>query len=168
MSEIYQFLLSKATGEYVYFLEDDDFLSKDFAQGLTLDADLIGGNYFPTYATKCVLAMVRQCKDKSFTDAGEFASQINLEHLQLSQYIFKKTTIDNFVFPMDNNVHNDIKLVLHAANNSSTIKTVSKVFFCQTVDAGDNVSFEGSSTQINITKSLEFLKEYGIHETTPH
>jgi glycosyltransferase involved in cell wall biosynthesis len=168
LSEIYQSLLNRAKGEYVYFLEDDDFLTKDFSENLALDADLIGGNYFPTYDIKNVLAMVRQCKDRQFTDFKSFASQLNLEHLQLSQYIFKRATIIDFEFPMDNNVHNDIKLVLHSARNASSIKTMSKVLYCQTIDGGDNLSFEGSSTQINITKSLEFLEEYELQSTTSH
>ncbi len=167
LSQIYQFLLAQASGEYVYFLEDDDHLAKDFFD-VNIDADLLGGNYYPCYDTSCLLAIMKQCKDRQFGDFDTFANQVNLEHLQLSQYIFKKSTIDDFEFPMDNNVHNDINLVLHAARNSKSIRTMSKVLFYQTIDGGDNISFDGSNSKINTTKSLDFLEQYGIQQTTSH
>ena len=44
LSQVYEFLLSKATGEYVYFLEDDDYLNNSFYD-LPLEGDIIAGNY---------------------------------------------------------------------------------------------------------------------------
>lgn len=167
LSQIYQFLLSQASGEYVYFLEDDDHVAKDFFD-VNLDADLIGGNYYPCYDTKHLLAIMKQCKDREFTDFKTFANQVNFEHLQLSQYIFKKSVIQDFEFPMDNNVHNDIHLVLHAAQRSNQIRTTSKVLFYQTIDGGDNISFDGSNSQINTSKSLAFLEQYGLQKTASH
>jgi glycosyltransferase involved in cell wall biosynthesis len=159
LSKVYQFLLSKASGEYVYYLEDDDYLVKNF--DVPLVADIIAGNYCPTYDTVDKLTFMRLFNDKLMSPE-EFTESIyaTLEHLQLSQFIFKRDTIKNFVFPMDNNVHNDINLVMYATSNAKQILTLNKVFFYQTVDGGDNISFEGTTKELNTIASMDFLKEY--------
>jgi len=139
LCEIYQFLLSKAQGTYVYYLEDDDYLVTDFLEQ-TLDADLIVGNYCPKYATEDMLTFMTMYNNNRVTSA-EFLSNLNTEHLQLSQHIYKREHIVDFNFPNDSNVHNDIKLTIHAANKARAIRTVNKVFYFQTIDGGDNISF---------------------------
>jgi glycosyltransferase involved in cell wall biosynthesis len=139
LCEIYKFLLSMARGDYVYYLEDDDYLVGDFLEQ-SLTADLIVGNYCPKYETADMLAMMTMYKDALLTPT-DFLANLNTEHLQLSQHIYKRSHIDSFDFPNDSNIHNDIKLTMHAAQQATIIKTVSKVFYYQTIDAGDNISF---------------------------
>jgi len=158
LSQIYQFLLSEATGEYVYYLEDDDYLVSDFTS-IPLDADIIVGNYFPMYYPTYVLDCLTLYKDSCPTPL-EFSNNLNMQHLQLSQHIFKRNCIKDFEFPMDNNVHNDINLVLHAATRASTVRTHTKVFYYQTTDGGDNISFDETTSSIEIIKSLDFLENY--------
>jgi hypothetical protein len=143
LCEKYKFLLEIAKGDYVYYLEDDDYLTKDFLT-VELDADLIVGNYCPTYNTTDMLTFMTLYKDNR-PSADQFLNTLNTEHLQLSQHIYKRSTVIDFDFPMDSNVHNDIKLTVHAALKAETIKTVNKVFFYQTVDGGDNISFPKKS-----------------------
>ena len=157
LSKVYEFLLSKATGEYVYFLEDDDYLTDSFYK-VPLEGDVIAGNYCPTYETDDKLAFMRLFND-SVVNSTSFINQLNFEHLQLGQFIFNRAVIKDFVFPMDNNVHNDIKLVLYAAKNSAHIHTYSKVFYYQTVDGGDNISFVNTTPSIQVTASMDFLNE---------
>lgn len=139
LCDIYKFLLERSTGEYIYYLEDDDYLVGDFLKQ-ELDADLIVGNYCPTYETPDMLTMMTVYKDRWITPA-DFLANLNTEHLQLSQHIYKRSHVDTFDFPKDSNIHNDIKLTMHAACNAKTIKTLSKVFYYQTIDGGDNISF---------------------------
>jgi glycosyltransferase involved in cell wall biosynthesis len=139
LSDIYKFLLEMSTGEYIYYLEDDDYLVDDFLEQ-ELDADLTVGNYCPKYETPDMLTMMTVYKDSWITPA-DFLANLNTEHLQLSQHIYKRRHIDSFDFPKDSNIHNDIKLTIHAAHRAKTIKTVSKVFYYQTIDGGDNISF---------------------------
>lgn len=157
LSKVYQFLLSKASGDYIYFLEDDDYLVKNF--DVPLVADIIAGNYCPTYDTADKLTFMRLFNDALVTP-DEFVSNLNLEHLQLSQFIFKRKVIEHFPFPMDNNIHNDINLVMFAAKHSQQVLTLNKVFFYQTIDGGDNISFEGTKKELDIVVSMDFLKEY--------
>ena len=139
LSLVYKFLLDNARGEYVYFLEDDDYVVDDFTS-IPLDADIIAGNYFPLYGQRNTIPCMRLYSN-ALLDTDTFINQTDTFHLQLGQYIFKRSTIQDFEFPMDSNIHNDIKLVFHAAKNASKIKTMNKVFYYQTIDGGDNISF---------------------------
>jgi hypothetical protein len=158
LSKVYEFLLNQAQGEYVYFLEDDDYLVKGFSN-IELDADLIAANYCPTYDVENQIHYMRLYQDSVVTPSS-FIKNLNLEDLQLSQFIFKKNTIIDFEFPMDNNVHNDINLVMHSASKANSIRTLNKVLYYQTIDGGDNLSFEGTTPDIDVTKSYEFMKKY--------
>jgi glycosyltransferase involved in cell wall biosynthesis len=139
LSDVYKFLLDKAQGEYVYYLEDDDYLREDFLS-VELDADLIVGNYYPTYNPKEFVEMMSVYKDDWHVPA-DFAEDLNTTHLQLSQHIFKRSHIIDFDFPNDSNIHNDIKLAIHAIWKAQSIRTTSKIFYFQTIDGGDNISF---------------------------
>lgn len=139
LCEVYKFLLTVAQGEYVYYLEDDDYLVDGFFEQ-DLNADLIVGNYCPKYNTPNTLTFMSLYKD-GWTTTDSFLKNLNTEHLQLSQHIYKRSCIDDFDFPNDSNIHNDIKLTVHAALKAKTIRTSKKVFFFQTIDGGDNISF---------------------------
>jgi len=142
LSQIYEFLLSRSIGEYVYFLEDDDYLVPNF--NVDLDSDIIVGNYMPMFDPVFKFDAMTHFKHGKHTPS-EFTKLIDEFLLQLSQYIFKREVIEDFNFPMDNNIYNDLKLVLHACKNSRDIKTLSKIFYHQTQDGGDNISFPESS-----------------------
>jgi glycosyltransferase involved in cell wall biosynthesis len=158
LSMIYEFLLQQATGEYVYYLEDDDYVSADFFNKLELNADLIVGNYMPAQQPNWVKCLSMH-QEQLWTDAREFCLQLDLERLQLGQHIFKKSTIVDFAFPMDNNIHNDIALVMHSAARSKLIRTTNRVLYFQTTDGGDNISFPDSNSSVNTTASMDFLHE---------
>ena len=149
LCEKYKFLLEIAQGEYVYYLEDDDYLHKDFLT-TRLDADLIVGNYCPTYETPNILTFMSLYKDSLLT-SEEFLDRLNTEHLQLSQHIYKRDCILDFEFPMDSDIHNDIKLTVHAALRAKSIKTLNRVFYYQTIDGGDNISFPPVNNLVNTT-----------------
>lgn len=155
ISLIYKFLLSESKGEYVYFLEDDDYLNQDFLNSIDFNHDLIVGNYMPTYKPNYIFECMSMYKD-SLISSNEFLSNLNIKRLELSQHIFKKSVIENFEFPMDNNIHNDIKLVSYAAKNVKSIRTHSKIFYYQTTDAKDNISFPDYNKNLNITKTYDF------------
>lgn len=166
LSAIYQFLLMQAQGEYVYYLEDDDYLTKDF-MSIPLEQDLIVGNYYPTYNPKYMLSCLGMYADELLWPE-QFADQIDMYHLQLSQHIFRRKCIMDFDFLPDNNVHNDIRLVLHANKTAYKVQTLKKIFFYQTTDGGDNISFPESNHSVNTTQSLDFLEDYGLQAPTSH
>lgn len=146
LCEVYQFLLTQSKGEYVYFLEDDDYLSPTFMSELSLVADMLVGNYYPLYDTSDKLVLPRIYKDATMT-ATEFLDNLNEEHLQLSQHVYKRATIDDFDFPKDSHINNDILLTKHAAGKSTTIETTRHILYYQTIDGGDNISFNKHEIQ---------------------
>lgn len=166
LSAIYKFLLQQSQGEFVYYLEDDDFLVKGFTD-IQLDADIIAGNYFPKYKPEDLMKYLRQFEKINMTPE-RFVKLLNFDMLQLSQFIYKRSVIEDFDFPNDSNVHNDINLTLHAASRSSKVKTLSNVFFYQTKDGKDNISFPDTNPKLNTMKHLDFLEKYEILKATPH
>jgi glycosyltransferase involved in cell wall biosynthesis len=165
ISKIYEFLLLKSTGKYIYYLEDDDYLRDDFLK-ISLDADIIAGNYFPTYKPNNILDLINIFTDSVLYDKKKFTKELNLEHLQLGQFIFKREVVEDFIFHNDNNIHNDIRLVFHATSKSKLFKTTSKIFYYQTTDGKDNISFPNTKKDINVTQSMDFLKQYEAQDTT--
>lgn len=136
LSDIYKFLLQQASGEYVYYLEDDDYLVKHFDTA----GDLLVGNYMPMY--DCFYRLDAMTRYKNNTMNGrQFLRIMNSFTLQLSQFVFKKSIIDGFTFPADSNVYNDEKLVRYACNQKINVVTKSIVLYYQTIDGGDNISF---------------------------
>ena len=132
LTGIYKFLYDISSGEYIYFAEDDDYITSDFIESIwnELSSDVVIGNYNPVFNPDFKI------------DAMSYVlnSHMNEFLLQLSQHIFKKDSIRDFDWPMDSDIHNDILLVKHALKNNN-YKLINKVFFYQTDDGGDNVSF---------------------------
>ena len=166
LCEIYQHLLMEAKGDYVYYLEDDDYLNNSFFD-IPLDFDLTVGNYCPTYDPNNLLEYMAHYKE-SILSPTDFLNAIDFEKLQLSQHIFKRTSILGFDFKKDNNVHNDIRLVLYAASRTQRIRTTSTILFYQTKDGGDNISFPDTIPSVNTTQSLDFLEDHGIQTPTSY
>jgi len=141
LSDIYSFLLKQSKGEYIYYLEDDDYLHNDFFNNLfdiIIKYDLICGNYYPTYKPDFFIKAIKQFSlNKPFC--------IDKELMQLGQFIFKRNLIIDFDFPNDSHIHNDYKLVQHSLSKHPKILTLSKVFYFQTTDGGDNISFPEST-----------------------
>ena len=159
LSSVYQSLLYKSTKEYVYFLEDDDYLRPSFFDvvlPLNNEYDVISGNYLPTHNhTEVVL---RSHIVGKYYDKKQFVESLDFHLLQLSKFVFKRSTIIDYPFKNDNNVYNDADLLLHAVTNSSSFICVPNVFFYQTVDGGDNISFEQFTD--DVCSSEDFYEQY--------
>lgn len=140
LSQVYEFLLKQATGEFVFFLEDDDVIVHNPRAVLDSQYGMIVGNYFPMFDTPDKFVIPAIYKD-NVLNSYEFLDQLNREHLQLSQHVYRRDFISDFEFPMDSDIHNDILLTEYAAKRCALIKTVNKVFIGQTIDGGDNISF---------------------------
>lgn len=139
LSAVYKFLLNASTGEYVYYAEDDDYVVSDLLS-IALDADIVAGNYYPKHLHGDILTCTALYNDDT-CDAATFLEKTDFHNLQLSQYFFKRSVINEFTFPEDSDIHNDMLLVRHAATQASCVRTSRKVFFYQTTDNKDNISF---------------------------
>lgn len=144
LSYVYHFLLHKSEGEYVYFLEDDDYLAKDFFKKVPLTGNLIVGNYMPCHDKENLLQYSMMYLNENVS-SDKFIEKLDRQRLQLGQHIFRRKTIIDFNFPNDSNISNDVNLVIHAANKAKRVNTINKVIYYQTQDGGDNISFPESS-----------------------
>ena len=144
LSRVYEFLLHKSQGEYVYFLEDDDYLTTDFFNKVPLEGNLIIGNYMPCHDKENMLQYSMMYLNEVLSEE-RFLDKLDYRRLQLGQHIFKRKTIIDFDFQDDSHIANDVLLVLHAAHNAQTVNTYNRVFYHQTQDGGDNISFPEST-----------------------
>jgi len=122
LGKIYKFLFSKAIGEFIYFLEDDDYLFPMFFNKLNLKYDLNYGNY----------AKINTRPQKDYFE----------KDFQLGQILFKKKLITIGEFPNTNDLDNDYKLFKLLKNKTKKIFKTKKYYFRQTTDGQDNISFK--------------------------
>lgn len=138
LTDIYKFLFEQSTGKYIYYLEDDDYLSKDFLSVFdNLKYDIITGGYVPAemkyLGTRFKVPML-------ITD-------INYEYFQLSQVIFKRELVTfsdiYYKYCNGNCIYIDYFLYELAKLKAQTSKhLIQKLFFVQTDDGHDNISFK--------------------------
>lgn len=138
LTDIYKFLVQKAQGDFVYFLEDDDYLSPNFynkiKDELKSENDLIIGKYYSCDKSKEIndnLLRIQHIK-KRFN--------IEDEMFQLGQVIFKRDIFKDFKWFSDNNIHNDYKMTKYFLKKYKYIE-LNKIFYIQTDDGKDNISF---------------------------
>jgi len=123
LSHTYKFLLDKATQEYIYFLEDDDYLLPKFFSKLDFSYDINFINYRHEDVNEAIERFNR-----------EFA--IEEEDFQFGQIVFKKSLVTKV--PSGNIETND--WVFFNTLKGST-KLISDILWVQTTDGNDNISF---------------------------
>jgi hypothetical protein len=125
ISSIYKFLFTKATQEYVMYLEDDDYLLDAFTwiKSLLVNDIIIQhyvdlDNQYWFMNTKYIKAM-KDVKTKKDYVCKLFKSGF-YRYFQLSQLVFKRSIVPVDKFPKGNNIFNDFKFLLNL--NSEQIK----------------------------------------------
>lgn len=145
ISKIYKFLYEQSSGEYIYFLEDDDYINSNFFSTLDFNYDINFVNYIQkSYILQHGIIgtfnrFLKPHKGLScIHNTREFISLYDDTDFQLGQIIFKRKLIKDF--PAGNNIHNDYKLFKSLI--PSTIKYTQTPVWTQTNDGNDNISFE--------------------------
>lgn len=145
LSRVYKRLLDIASGEYVYYLEDDDYIKPSFFDHLDLTVDI---NYMEYISEPVIreLGPVNAIKKISINrdinhnnDAKTFVDLFNDEEFQLGQILFRKQMVRSF--PTGNNIYNDLNLFKHIAVRGASFKYIDKQPWIQTTDGQDNISF---------------------------
>jgi len=127
ISKIYKFLYIKANGKYIYYLEDDDYVVKNFYKIINIDnLKNTCYRYMPLNNIKLYYSY--------WKNLNNFR-----EHFQLGQIIFNKNDIKKF--PCGNNLSNDYELYKQINFKYSKIP-----IFVQTDDGKDNISFPKYNT----------------------
>lgn len=125
LGKIYKNLFDKATGKFIYYLEDDDYITKDFFNHINLEHDWNFLN-FKLYEIKEAILEAKK----------EFKIPVTNTHFQLSQLLFKKNLIKEF--PVNNKLDNDWKLLNQLRPYKCYL--VKNYMFIQTKDNNDNIS----------------------------
>ena len=125
ISKIYKYLFDAAIGEFIYYLEDDDYVVPNFW-------DIISKNL------NSKNLIFKYIPDKKLNyNLEKFITNIDPKlYFQLSQLIFKKSDLK--LFPMGNDINNDWKL---RESLESECINMSIPIFVQTIDGQDNISF---------------------------
>ncbi len=127
LGEIYKFLFDKAKGEFIYFLEDDDYILPNFFKNINFNYELNYLNY-RSYNIK-----------KTIENRKFFQIEDINKNFQLGQLFFKKETVGKF--PTGNALDNDWVLFQEIKKNTNNIIKINNFMFQQTVDGKDNISF---------------------------
>lgn len=129
LTGVYESLLNSASGEFIYYLEDDDYITDSFYEVLNyLDGyDVVSGLYYPSWNDNWIAKCAKS------------------EVLQLGQFIMRRDKVMQWEFPKDSCIHNDRKLVKFLLDNGANNLILPKVFYIQTTDGGDNISFPEST-----------------------
>ena len=143
LTDIYQYLYDKAQGDYVCYLEDDDYYLRHMFNSIDYKHDMYMTEYISEplinemgiYNATRRLTINRKHKKRKPID---FFSAIDDRDFQLGQMIFKKCDVD---FPVDDNIRNDIILTRRVAEKMNTIKYLEGYRWVQTTNGQDNISF---------------------------
>jgi glycosyltransferase involved in cell wall biosynthesis len=139
LSDIYHGLFERATKDYVYFLEDDDIMSKEFFFELSrFDEDILYFNYIPYQWHPSFITFFEYTGYR--VDKEQFLERYDDHNFQFSQLCFRKECLDINDFPDDNCLQNDFKIFQRLRGS---FRPINKFLYRQTVDGGDNISFKG-------------------------
>ena len=140
LSNIYNFLIEQAVGEYLYFLEDDDYVSQyfwDMIENGVKSNNTLFFNYIPFCGIREYFDRFHNTITAGEYKKDDFLEVVSEEHFQLSQFVFRKCDITTY---MKNNIlNNDWMLFLGIEND---ILYDQRPLFVQTVDGLDNISFK--------------------------
>lgn len=143
LSAIYKFLYDQSRGEYIFFLEDDDYIQPWFFSKIDTQYDINFIEYTSTsHLTLGPMKAMEIQRINRTIDTREprmFVSQFNQTFFQLSQIAFRKNLVK--CFPTGNALNNDLKLFQHICETANTLKYINHASWVQTTDGGDNISF---------------------------
>lgn len=140
LSDIYRLLFDRATGEYVYFLEDDDIMQPDFFKTLSeYNDDVFYFNYMPYRFTKSFVEFFKYTERHANDTKEQFLAGYDPFNFQFGQICFRKQSLPIEAFPTDNNLHNDFSIFV-ALNG--TFRALPSFLYKQTTDGQDNISFK--------------------------
>jgi len=145
LTDIYKFLYEQSKGEYIFYLEDDDYIKSNFFKFLNFKYDI----NFLNYISKDILTYKKNIKlfyKRFFTknkhlskiyNLSEFIDKFEPRDFQLSQIVFKRNGIK--YWPTEDDIFNDYKIF--KSLELETIFYISKPLWVQTTDGKDNISF---------------------------
>lgn len=140
LSIIYNFLIDKAVGEYIYFLEDDDYVVSKFWDMVMTDISTkrtVVYSFIPDGDVRDYLTSFHNKVPTGLYNKSDFIQGMDIYKFQLSQVLFMKKDITKWM--EGNNLDNDFVLFEGLDND---IYYNSTPIFTQTTDGKDNISYK--------------------------
>lgn len=150
LTDIYKFLFDQSKGEYIFYLEDDDYIRSNFFKYLDFNYDV----NFLNYLSKDILTNKKSISSyynrffkrykslSKINNLTDFLDKFEPRDFQFSQIVFKKKGIK--YWPKEDNIFNDYKIF--KSLKLETIFYISKPLWIQTTDGSDNISFKNLNT----------------------
>lgn len=146
LGSLYKHIYDLVSKEYIYFLEDDDIMDVSFFKTLNeYSEDIFYFNYTPYTWSNQFIEFFKYTNNE-FLSKEEFLNGFNDYNFQFGQICFKKKCLKNF--PIDNRLDNDFKIFKEL---QGSFRVINKFLFTQTIDGGDNISFEFNKDERWIT-----------------
>jgi len=124
ITKTYKFLFDKAQGEFIYFLEDDDYVVDEFYDIVMNTNENTIFKYIPFSGIK------------TYFDFWKNSFEYNF---QIGQMYFRKKDLKKFP-EKPNYLQNDLE-IYKRVNSVNKFKHSNQVIFHQTTDGKDNISF---------------------------
>lgn len=132
LNDLYKFIFDKSTGNYIYYLEDDDILLNSFQSVLdNLYSYQVHVGLYKSFNSKITSQVLMD-----IVIANQYNTFPKIKYFQLSQMIFKRK---EYKFPETFNLLNDEILFQTVYNESESICYYKKLFFQQGI-GNDNIS----------------------------
>lgn len=145
LSTLYSLVYNKSCGEYVFFLEDDDYILPEFFGALSFEQDINFLQYIslPHIQEVGISAATKRQKLNDHligeSDYDQFIKSFHAEYFQLSQLVFRRCKLISI--PRGNNINNDLVL-FQSFQSPSSINYINRPVWVQTADGKDNISFK--------------------------
>lgn len=148
--DTYKFLYNESQGDFIFYLEDDDYIKSNFFEYLDFNYDV----NFLNYLSKDILTNKKNIISyynrffkrynplSEINNLSDFLNKFMPRDFQFSQIVFKRKGLK--FWPKEDNIHNDYKIF--KSLDLKTILYISRPLWVQTTDGKDNISFKVYNT----------------------
>lgn len=168
VSEARNFGLNKSTGEYIIFIDADDYILDGYFEYVnntinTNNIDCIIFNYFVGNKKRISSNIEKfQIKQEEFLNQTEVVNRFLMGYISNSPWdkVFKKNTIKNILFPKDITVGEDALFIMNFFLNSTKIKLNKQSYYVYMQDTNGITKNAFSQKKLqDITFVMQSIKE---------
>ena len=164
--------LKIATGEYVYFIDSDDYiyekgLSKlvkvatnaSFINGQRIETYYIKNRFSEEFSVNNVEIVKNKYSDEEFSMRLLVGERTNLEVLSVLHALIKRDEIDGIEFDESNKYYNDYSFMANLVNKVSSCVGVENAVYAKRI-SDDFINFPSLNQEKYESKLIDDLREY--------
>lgn len=158
--------IKKSNGEYIMFIDGDDFIEKHYIDKMLFESkksksDLIVADYWVYISEKNKSKYRRKNINKSFTREQGLSCLLRGDYIgnNLFDKMFKKSKINEIKFNENIRIGEDLLFIYEYLKNIKTIKCISYPGYYYVQRAGSAMNSVFSDKQLDIIKVSELIKK---------